>query len=433
MTKTSISLQELRRKIYIKAKSEKTWRFWGMYVHVMKPETLETAYKLAKANNGAPGIDGVTFTAIESQGREAFLAEIRDELLTQTYYPISYRQQAIPKEGGKSRILQIPAIRDRVVQNAVKLILEPIFENDFQDGSYGYRPKRTAHTAVERVSKAIITSKTKIIDVDLKSYFDTVRHDILLSKIASRINDKEIMRLIKLILKAGGTRGVAQGGPLSPLLSNIYLNEVDKMLEEEKEKTRTGSYYHVEYARWADDLVILVDGHQRYARLTEDVYKRLCEELTKLAVTINQDKTRQVDLAQGETFTFLGFEFRMKISRQGKRWPLKTPKMSARTRILRNLKSVFRKHRSQPISKVIDQINPKLRGWVNYYRIGNSSRSFCYVKHWVEEKVGRHIMHAKKRRGIGWKRWSKECLYQKLGLYSDYKIRYYHTQKVCPS
>jgi len=212
MIKTSINLQDLRRKLYVKAKADKSWRFWGIYVHVCKIETLHASYKLAKQNHGAPGMDGVTFDEIESTGVDKFLQSIRDDLVSKTYYPKRNRKQAIPKPGGNFRTLSIPTIRDRVVQGAVKLILEAIFEADFQPGSYGYRPKRTACAAVERVTVAGIKGMNRVIDVDLKSYFDTVRHDILLNKISARVNDKEVMRLLKLILKASGKRGVPQGG-----------------------------------------------------------------------------------------------------------------------------------------------------------------------------------------------------------------------------
>lgn len=172
MTKTSISLQDLRRGLYVKAKAEPSWRFWGLYVHVCKMETLYEAYAMAKKNNGAPGIDGVTFEAIEAQGVATFLLQIQDELIERTYVPLRARKMEIPKDGNKVRILSIPAIRDRVVQGALKLILEPIFEADFQPGSYGYRPKRTAHEAVQRVARAIVQQKTCVIDLDLRAYFD---------------------------------------------------------------------------------------------------------------------------------------------------------------------------------------------------------------------------------------------------------------------
>ncbi|MGD0884547.1 MAG: reverse transcriptase domain-containing protein [Thermodesulfovibrionales bacterium] len=260
MTKTSISLQDLRRRIYAKAKADKHQRFWGLYVHVCKMETLRAAYDMAKSNDGAPGIDGVTFEAIEESGLEEFLLDIQSELLSWMYLPKRNRRKEILKDNGKVRVLGIPAVRDRVVQGALKLILEPIFEADFQEGSYGYRPKRTAHQAILRVANAVVRDKTRVIDVDLKAYFDTVRHDILLEKVGKRVKDGRVMWLLRLILKASGKRGVPQGGVISPLLSNIYLNEVDRMREKAKEVTRESRYIHVEYARFADDLVVLVEG-----------------------------------------------------------------------------------------------------------------------------------------------------------------------------
>src|SRR6266498_4272060 len=201
MTAEPISLRDLQRRLYVKAKAEKDWRFWGLYVHVAKLETLHAAYKIAKEHNGAPGIDGVTFEAIAAAGVEPFLAQLRDELVSRTYWPLRNRRVEIPKEGGKVRVLGIPAIRDRVVQGALKLIVEPIFEADFCDGSYGYRPRRKAHDAVERVRKAIAEGKTQVIDLDLAAYFDTVRHDVLLRKVARRVQDTGILQLLKLVLK----------------------------------------------------------------------------------------------------------------------------------------------------------------------------------------------------------------------------------------
>lgn len=424
MTKAPISLQDLRRKIYLKAKADKAWRFWGLYVHVGKMETLREAYRMAKRNNGAPGIDGVTFDAIEAAGLEVFLEGIHRELISGTYRAMRNRRQSIPKDNNKVRILGIPTIRDRVVQGALKLILEPIFEADFQAGSYGYRPKRTAHAAVNLVAEAVVSNKTRVIDVDLKAYFDNVRHDLLFKKVAERVNDARVLGLLRLILKAGGKRGVPQGGVISPLLSNIYLNEVDKMLERAKAVTRRGPNEYLDYARYADDLVILVDGFQRWDWLVGAAYRRLLEELGKLDVQVNP-KTRIVDLTQGETFGFLGFDFRRVKTRRGK-WGVRvTPKMKARTALLRKLKEVFRRHTSQAVDRVIYLINPILRGWVNYFRIGGSSRCFGYIKYWVEKKIRRHLMRARKRPGFGWDRWSRAWLYQTLGLFNNYRVQQY--------
>jgi len=433
MTKAVISLQDLRRRIYVKAKAEESWRFWGLYVHVCKLETLRYAYTLAEKNNGAPGIDGVTFEAIEREGIERFLKQLRHELVSGTYRPLRNREKEIPKGGGKVRVLGIPTIRDRVVQGALKLILEPIFEADFQAGSFGYRPKRSAKQAIARVGKAVAARKTRVIDVDLRAYFDTVRHDLLLSKVAERVDDDDVMRLLRLILKAGGKRGVPQGGVISPLLANLYLNEVDKMLERAREVTRTGPFTHIEYARWADDVVILVDGHRKWDRLLKMVIKRLREELGKLDVQLNREKSRLVNMERGGTFTFLGFEFRRARTRKGK-WGVRyAPRMKARSTLLSKLKEIFRRHQSQPIGRVIEEINPILSGWVNYFRIGHSSRCFTYVKDWVEKKVRRHLMRARKGSGFGWKRWSRSWIYGHLGLFTDYAVRYYRGPKARPA
>ena len=252
--------------------------------------------------------------------------------------------------------------------------MEPIFEADFQPGSFGYRPKKSAQEAVDRVAKAIDRCKTRVIDLDLRSYFDNVRHDLLLAKVAKRVDDDDVMHLLKIMLKANGRCGVPQGGVISPLLSNIYLNEVDRMLERAKEVTRYGKYTGIEYARFADDLVILIDAYRRHDWLLPAVEKRLREELVALRVEVNEEKSRIVDLCRGESFGFLGFDFRRIRSRRGA-WRVQyTPKLKKRTALLRKLKAVFRRYRSQPVERVIYLINPMLRGWVNYFAVGHSHR-----------------------------------------------------------
>ena len=300
---------------------------------------------------------------------------------------------------GPSSTRCIPTIRDRVVQGAVKYILEPIFEADFQPGSFGYRPKKSAHDAIQRVSEAILEGKTYVIDLDLRSYFDTVRHCIVLDKVAARIDDNQVMHLLKLILKASGKRGVPQGGVISPLLSNLYLNEIDKLLERAKEVTRNKRWTGMEYARFADDLVVLVDGHRRQRWLRSAVEKRLREEFAKLCVEVNDDKSHTVDLTQKESFGFLGFEFRRVRSRSGRWMPLRMPQRKKRTALLRKLKVVFRRFRSQSLKGLIDEINPILRGWVNYFAYGYLSRCFAFVRYHVEKKIRRHLARARLRAG----------------------------------
>jgi RNA-directed DNA polymerase len=432
MTNAPITLQDLRKRIYIKAKAEPEWRFWGLYVHVCKLETLQEAYLMAKSNNGAPGIDGVTFAAIEQGGVEGFLAQIRNELVAFRYLPLAVRKKEIPKDGGKVRVLSIPAIRDRVVQGALKLILEAIFEADFQPGSYGYRPQRTAQQAVLRVEEAIKQGKTRIVDLDLKAYFDSVRHDVLLSKVALRVNDSDVMHLLKLILKSTGKRGVPQGGVISPVLSNLYLNELDRMLEKAIETTRRGPGAQVEYARYADDMVILIDPHPRSEWLLRAVNKRLREELAKLRVEINEEKSRVVDLRKGESFAFLGFECRLLPGVSGKQRVRVTPKQKKRVALFAKLREVFRRQVSHPVRGVIDEINPILRGWVTYFRIGNSSRCFGMVRDWVGKKIRRHLMRSRQRDGMGWKRWSRQWIYGSLGLFNDYRLRRPALRKAMP-
>jgi RNA-directed DNA polymerase len=429
MIMTPISLQDLRKSLYIKAKTEPTWRFWGLYVHVCKEETLREAYKLAKKNDGAPGIDGVNFEAIEAGGVENFLQRIRGELINNTYRPVRVRKKAIPKKGStKVRILSIPSIRVRVVQGALKLILEPIFEADFQSGSYGYRPKRTAHEAVQRVAEAIVEGKTWIIDLDLRAYFDSVQHYLLLQKVAKRVRDNDVMRLLKMTLKATGKVGVPQEGGISPLLSNLYLNEVDKMLEKAIEPTRYKQYTAIQYVRFADDLEILVEGHPDHDWIVKAVIKRLREELGKLRVEINEEKSRIVDLRKGESFGFLGFEFRRVRSMKGAWRPQYRPKIKNRTALLGKLSDIFRRFQSQPVGRVVELINPILRGWVNYFAVGYSSQCFLFIKEWIEKKIRRHMMRARKRRGFGWKRWSKQWLYNVLGLFNGYRVRYFESK-----
>ncbi|WP_256445709.1 group II intron reverse transcriptase/maturase [Candidatus Nitrotoga sp. BS] len=326
---------------------------------------------------------------------------MQDELTERTYVPLPARKQEISKGDGKFRTLSIPAIRDRVVAGALKLILEPVFEADFQEGSFGYRPKRTAHEAVNRVAKAIAQYKTRVIDFDLRAYFDTVRHELLLKKVALRIDDCDVMHLLKVMLKASGKQGVPQGGVISPLLSNIYLNEVDKMLERAKEVTRNSKYTYVEYARFADDLVILIDAHPRNAWLVKAVEKRLREEFAKLQVEVNEEKSSMVDLSRGESFGFLGFDFRRIRSKKGVWRPHYAPKLKKRTGLLEKLREVFRRHQSQPVDRVVALINPMIRGWVNYFAVGDSGKCFNFIQDWVEKKVRRHMMRSRKRKGAG--------------------------------
>jgi len=426
MTKAPIGLQELRRRIYRKAKSETTHRFWGLFVHVTKMETLEEAYRIAKGNGGAPGIDGQSFRDIESAGRAAFLEAVRQDLVTGRYKPLSNRPVEIPKGNGKFRTLQIPCIRDRVVQGALKLILEAVFEADFCSNSYGFRPKRSPHRALAEVRRSVMRRMSTVIDVDLSRYFDTIRHSVLLDKIAKRIQDPQVMHLVKQIIHVGGKIGVPQGGPFSPLAANIYLNEVDWFFDAIRRKTVEGDYEAVNYHRFADDIVITVSGHRTKRGWAERALQRLREQFALIGVELNQEKTKVVNTLKGEAFGFLGFDLR-RVRKRNKdgHFILMTPKKKARQAVKAKVRDIIGRGGATPASELVKRINATLAGWVNYFRVGNSSRAFSEVRDYVEMKVRTLLTRRKRRRksSVGWRRWSNEYLYGVLRLYWDWKIQ----------
>jgi RNA-directed DNA polymerase len=426
MTKAPISLQDLRRRIYRKAKSDKTHRFWGLFVHVTKVETLEEAYRIAKRNGGAAGIDGQSFSDIEAQGLADFLRGIREDLITNRYKLLPNRRVEIPKGNGKVRTLQIPCIRDRVVQGALKLILEAVFEADFCSNSYGFRPRRSPHRALAEVRRSVMRRMSTVIDVDLSRYFDTIRHSVLLAKIAQRIQDPQVLRLVKQIIKVGGSLGVPPGGPFSPLAANIYLNEVDWFFDAIRCKTTEGNYEAVNYHRFADDIVVTVSGHHTKRGWAERALQRLREQFALIGVELNQEKTKVVNLLKGEAFGFLGFDLRRVSKRDRDGYLiLMTPKKKARQAVKAKVRDIIRRGGATPTATLVKRINATLAGWVNYFRVGNASSAFSEVHNYVEMKV-RTLLTRRKRRqktSIGWRRWSNEYLYEVLGLFWDWKLQ----------
>jgi group II intron reverse transcriptase/maturase len=425
MTKAPGSLQELRRRIYRKAKSDKTHRFWGLFVHIAKMETLDEAYRIAKRNGGVPGIDGQSFEDIEASGLDTFLAEVREDLVLGRYKPKPNRRVDIPKDNGKVRVLQIPCIRDRVVQGALKLILEAIFEADFCPNSYGFRPKRSPHRALAEVRRSVLRRMSTVIDVDLSRYFDTIRHSVLLDRISKRVQDPQVLHLVKQVIKAAGQIGVPQGGPFSPLAANIYLNEIDWMFDAIRRRTAQGPYEAVNYHRFADDIVITVSGHSTKRGWAERALQRLHEQLVPLGVELNQEKTRLVDTLKGGAFGFLGFDLRRVRKREGDGYYLQMiPKKKARKAIKAKIRDIIRLGGAMPAKVLIAKINAALAGWVNYFRVGNASRAFSEVRDYVEMKVRTLLTRRKRRRksSVGWRRWSNAYLYEVLRLYWDWKI-----------
>lgn len=418
MIKPTISTQELQGRIGHRAKSAPEHRFWGLYVHLEKPSTLEAAYLEAKRNRGAPGYDGKTFKAIEDRGRTEFLSELSAELRTGTYRPRPYRRREIPKEGGKVRVLSIPAIRDRVVQGALRLLLEPIFEADFSKHSYGARPGRSAHDAIAEVRSGLMWKKHLVVDVDLKSFFDDIGHAPMLTKIARRVQDDRVLALIKQFLKSNGRKGIPQGSPLSPLLANVALNDLDHHLGR-------GNGY-LTYVRYLDDMVVLTFNSRKGRRWAGRALERIREEAGAIGVSLNVEKTHTVKLTEpGSSFAFLGFKFRWQPNPTiPKGYAHTSPRRKKVTEVLRKVRDTLRRSGHLSVRDAVARVNPIVRGWVNYFRVGNSSRELDTVRTGVELKVRRFAAKKRKRKGFGWTRWSSEIVYGSWGLYNDYGVRY---------
>lgn len=418
MIKPTIELQELRARIGQRAKTAPGHRFWGLYVHLVKLETLAAAYQEAKRNGGAPGADGQTFEDIEASGRQRFLEELVAELKTGTYRQRPYRRREIPKEGGKVRVISIPSVRDRVVQGAIRLILEPIFEADFSNSSYGARPGRSAHQALEIVHQGLRQRRHHVVDVDLSRYFDTIRHDRILAKVARRVSDAAVLKLLKQFLESTGRCGIPQGSPLSPLLANLALNDLDHALDR-------GAGV-LTYVRYLDDMVVLAPDSRKGQAWAARALERIREEAMSIGVSLNEEKTRRVTMtAAGAVFGFLGFEFRwIRSPTKGTWFPCWTPKPKKVTQILRRVRDILRTQRAKRLLAAIAEVNQAVRGWVNYFRVGNSSQALQKVRWQVELKVRRFASKRQKRSGFGWKRWSREVVYDHWGLFGDYRVRH---------
>jgi RNA-directed DNA polymerase len=428
MLVTPDKIRILQRKLYTKAKQEPGYRFYALYDKVYRVDVLQHAYKLVRSNGGSPGIDGVSFKSIDAEeGVEKFLEELTEEVKNKTYRPLPVRRVMIPKSDGSQRPLGIPTIRDRVLQMAVKLMIEPIFEADFCECSYGFRPKRSAHDAVDDVAKTLHKGYSHVIDADLSKYFDPIPHAKLLTVVAERIADGGILHLIKQWLKApviekgkdgkdrssggkGNRRGTPQGGVISPLLANLYLHLVDRTWKRQGWEEKYASHL----VRYADDMVLLCakDTQRPLAML-----KRLLEHLD---LQLNETKTTIVN-ARVESFDFLGFEIRIYRSpKSGKSYPHVQPGKRAVKAIKAKLTHLTgRELTPLPLPTVVQRLNQSLRGWSGYFDYRNSTKVMGCVRWHAEDRLRTHLRkrHKVRIRTYGFTRFPHNVLYDRYGLF----------------
>ena len=421
---TPITIRTLQRKLYRKAKAEPAFRFYLLYDKIYREDVLRHAYRLARANAGAPGTDGMTFAAIEALGQERWLAALREELVLKTYRPDPVRRVSIPKPDGGERPLGIPTIRDRVAQTAAKLVLEPIFEADFEDNAYGYRPIRGAVDAVKEVHRLICRGYTDVVDADLSRYFDTIPHDELMKSVARRIVDRHVLRLIKLWLKApieergdddgarrigGGKsnmRGTPQGGVVSPLLANIYMNRFLKYWR----LTGRGEAFRAHVIAYADDFVILSRGCAAEALAWMKVV------MTRLGLTLNEAKT-SLKNARQERFDFLGYSFGPHRYKANGKWYLSaSPSKKSMQRFKTKVGNLLVPGNNDPWPEVRDTLNRSLLGWSNYFCHGTRRSAFCGVDRYVYGRVRDFLARRHKMAGRGTRRFSLDVVYGELGL-----------------
>ena len=424
MLKTPEKIRELQRKLYRKAKQGKEYRFYLLYDKTYRMDILSHAYRLVKANKGAPGIDGETFDSIEERegGAEKYLEEIAGALKRKDYKPQAVRRVYIPKAAGGKRPLGIPVIKDRIVQMAVKIVIEPIFEADFQDNSYGFRPKRNAHQAVEDVNNHLWKGKTDVIDADISKYFDTIPHDRLMQLVAKRIVDKQILKLIKMWLRApiveeredgkaeykGNEKGTPQGGVISPLLANIYLNVLDTIWVAKRVQERLGA----RLVRYADDCVILCRGN------TDRILNGVRRVFDNLGLNLNEEKTHVVDARQ-ESFNFLGFSIGMKRGRKtGKIYPHTEPSKKALKHIRSEIKQLTtERYSATPTEVVIRRVNEVARGWVGYFRYGNCTKVMSTLRYYLGYRMRIYMRRKHHYHSLGYRAYPDRYYFDSLGLY----------------
>lgn len=422
---TPEKIRTLQKKLYVKAKDEPEFRFYLLYDKVWRADILEHAYRLCRANGGAAGVDGVTFESIEASqgGLEGWLRAMAAELREERYRPQAVRRVMIPKPDGGERPLGIPTVGDRVVQQAAKLVLEPIFEADFEPNAYGYRPRRGALDAVKEVKAAILRGESHVVDADLSKYFDTIPHRELLKSVARRISDRKMLRLIRMWLKApveetdaagrktltggkGSKVGTPQGGVISPLLANLYMHRLLKAWR----KFGLESELRARIINYADDLVIVCRGG------AEDALTWLRWITERLGLSLNEAKTCVRD-ARRESFDFLGYTFGpMMHRRTGRTYLGVAPSKKRVKRFKASLRSVLRAGNHAPLDEVVEEVNRKLRGWGQYFSIGTLEPAYRTVDRYTESLLRKFLVRRHKVPGRGTRPFSNQYLYGDLGL-----------------
>jgi RNA-directed DNA polymerase len=421
---TPEKIRSLQRKLYVKAKAEPAFRFYLLYDKIHRADILLHAYQLARANAGAPGVDGMTFDKIEARGLEAWLASLREDLVAKTYRPDPVRRVMIPKASGDGeRPLGIATIRDRVVQTAAKIVLEPIFEADFEDTAYGYRPRRGALAAVKEVHRHLVRGNTDVVDADLSRYFDTIPHSDLLKSVARRVVDRNVLRLIKSWLRApveerdaDGTRrmsggkgnklGTPQGAVVSPLLANIYMNRFLKHFRQ----SGAAEAFHAHVVAYADDLVILSRGR------AAEALTWMRDAMTKLGLTLNVAKTSLKD-ARKERFDFLGYSFGPHWFKKNGKWYLgASPSKKSMQRVKTKVGDRLVPANVAPWEDVRDELNSMLLGWSHYFSYGATAGAYKHVDWHVYQRARDFLTRRHKVQGRGTARFSCDVVYGELGL-----------------